>query len=1062
MARAQAIETRLEKLVPALDEYYTSGFLTREETVEVSRQRQHWEFRLVAKPLLLLDVRGAITYELGLEKRLREYCISTKLNLQHRWDIVDRIEGIYRIGLKHLRNKAEHEALRQECVLFMKQFQRNGSLSNLYGELMVMHPRRSDIWVEAAEWQGLSQHNTDNARAIIQQALLTMASEPVVWACALRVELQFVQRLLEGLLAEHREEVRKASKRVVKATEDGDEESRAGDAKAAAEEEATSAIAPKLRAENEAMAHVLLDLALAKTVVEEAFNSPASGAVLLEQLLAVAGTYAFAREVLELAVTTAVHKMIEACRGSADVAVEAARVCGARCASASSSLTIASDQQRLRVRTQWRHRHSIDIVFANYLALEDLAMNQYATAIVDATNYLAEGGSVGVTTAKRQDRQRQPPPPSTSASTMTPSSEDRRRAAVKAVVSLLAFSFAPTSALAELPGFLATDTDSSKRFPAVRQAFVKALRCLAAVSAEGVSRVCTHVLRTPATTVASNAAATATANSSSKKKVGTQPPREILDIMAAAQWLLEQPQLDQATVQACVTEPQQRTESLLREVASAADVHPPAKSRVRHEAFTSAAAGAVLMTWSVMQLEQFLQAGHRDALVQSVSGVGGSTGASPHSPLKPTAAITTEDVERLIVWWKEEEALLRAPQKEARASSNEPAASRARRRVAAMKLLHEHGLLPSVDMPADAGKKGGGNRRRAPDRGSSDAATEDAWAKAQDILLNRSSALRFVPATGAATPARLPLSLWRLFSALETLEGPMQMSEKALSAPAATSRNGKNSSDSGDDRDSDEASGSGVAAGAEDAGVSSARGHLSSFAAAGLFFLSGVPHSTLSREEEWVRLEGVASLLRCRLSSWLERRDPTRDTVAEALQRAESDLAEAWIADVQGLLALAQRCQPLPRFAQTHCVLPFLEGVALFRSASVPAAALSVRKGNVSAPSKAALDAVQEARKGHEALLKLYGFSQHPESYPPLVYDGTPAKKLAQQASSTSSVIGKASALKVQQANAEDWVAYVLFERTVSKDLLRAKTVVEQARRAALAPQIFMVRLNAL
>ncbi|KAG5491072.1 hypothetical protein JIQ42_00963 [Leishmania sp. Namibia] len=1056
MARAQAIETRLEKLVPALDEYYTSGFLTREETVEVSRQRQHWEFRLVAKPLLLLDVRGAITYELGLEKRLREYCINTKLNLQHRWDIVDRIEGIYRIGLKHLRNKVEHEALRQECVLFMKQFQRNGSLSNLYGELMVMHPRRSDIWVEAAEWQGLSQHNTDNARAIIQQALLTMASEPVVWACALRVELQFVQRLLEGLLAEHREEVRKARKRAVKAAENSDEESRAGDAKAAAKEEATSAIAPKLRAENEAMAHVLLDLALAKTVVEEAFNSPASGAVLLEQLLAVAGTYAFAREVLELAVATAVHKMAEACRGPADVTVEAARVCGARCASASSSLTIASDQQRLRVRTQWRHRHSIDIVFANYLALEDLAMNQYATAIVDATTYLAEGGSVGVATAKRQDRQRQPPPPSTSASAMSPSSEDRRRAAVKAVVSLLAFSFVPTSALAELPGVLAADTDSSKRFPAVRQAFVKALRCLAAVSAEGVSRVCTHVLQTPATTVTNNAAATATASSSSKKKVGTQPPREILDIMAAAQWLLEQPQLDQATVQACVTEPQERTESLLREVASAADVHPPAKSRVKHETLTSTAAGAVLMTWSVVQLEQFLQAGHRDALVQSVSGVGGSTGASPHSPLKSTAAITTEDVERLIVWWKEEEALLRGPQEEAGASSNEPAASRARRRVAAMKLLHEHGLLPSVDMPAAAGKKGGGNRRRAPDRGSSDAANEDAWVKAQDILLNRSSALRFVPAAGDATPARLPLSLWRLFSALETLEGPMQMSEKVISAPAATSRNGKNSSDSG------EASGSGVAAGAEDAGVSSARGRLSSFAAAGLFFLSGIPHSALSREEEWVRLEGVASLLRCRLSSWLGRREPTRDTVAEALQRAKSDLAEAWIADVQGLLALAQRCQPLPRFAQTHCVLPFLEGVALFLSASVPAAPLSVRKGNMSVPSKAALDAVQAARKEHEALLKLYGFSQHPESYPPLVYDGTPAKKLAHQASSMSSVIGKASALKVQQANAEDWVAYVLFERTVSKDLLRAKTVVEQARRAALAPQIFMVRLNAL
>ncbi|TPP46353.1 U3 small nucleolar RNA-associated protein 6 family protein [Leishmania donovani] len=970
MARARAIETRLEKLVPALDEYYTSGFLTREETVEVSRQRQHWEFRLVAKPLLLLDVRGAIKYELGLEKRLREYCIYTKLNLQHRWDIVDRIEGIYKIGLKHLRSKAEHEALRQECVLFMKQFQRNGSLSNLYGELMVMHPRRSDIWVEAAEWQGFSQRNIDNARAIIQQALLTMSSEPVVWACALRVELKFVQRLLEGLLAEHREEVRKARKRAAKAAEDGDEENRADDAVAAAEEEeATSAIAPKLRAENEDMAHVLLDLALAKTVVEEAFRSPASGAVLLEQLLAVAGAYAFAREVVELAVTTAARKMAEACSGSADVTVEAARVCGARGASASSSLTIASDQQRLRVRTQWRHRHSIDTVFAHYLALEDLIMNRYTTAIVDTTTYLASGGSGG----------------------------DRRRAAVKAVVSLMAFSFTPTSALSELPGIVAADTDSTKRFPAVRHAFAEALRRVAALSAEGVSRVCTHLLRTPPTAAAGSAASTTTTNKSKRK--AARQTNTTLDIVAAVQWLLGQPQLDKATLQDCVTEPRERTERLLREVASAADMHPPAKSRARHEAPVGTAGATALMTWSIVQLEQFLQSEDRDALVQGAGGgFGGSASAPPYTPLKTATAMTTEGVERFIVWWKEEEALLRGQQEEGGDSGDALAASRTRRRLAVMKLLHQHGLLPSVDMPASAEKSSGS--KKVPKSGSSDAASEDAWAKTQDVLLNRSSALQFVQVAGTTAPARLPLSLWRVFSALEKLEGPTQMREKAPSAHAAYAE------------------------------ASSSSTRLSSFAAAGLLFLSGVPHSALSREEEWARLEGVTSLLRCRLFSWLGRRVCTRDTVAETLQRAESDLAEAWIVDVQGLLTLAQRCQPLPR--------------------------------NVSPPDKVARDAVQAAREAYEALLQLYDVSKHPESFLPLLYDGTSAKKLAQQAGTTSSVCFKASTAEVQRANAEDWVAYVLFERTVSKDLLRAKTVVEQARRASLAPQIFMVMLNAL
>ncbi|AIO01809.1 hypothetical protein LPMP_341830 [Leishmania panamensis] len=1059
MARARAIETRLEKLVPALDEYYTSGFLTREETVEVSRQRQHWEFRLVAKPLLLLDVREAITYELGLEKRLREYCIYTKLNLQHRWDIVDRIEGIYKIGLKHLRNKAEHEALRQECVQFMKQFQRNGSLSNLYGELMVMHPRRSDIWVEAAEWQGFSQRNTDNARAIIQQALLTMASEPVVWACALHVELQFVQRLLEGLLAEHREEARKACRRASKEAENGDEESRAGDAKAPAEAEPTSTIAPKLRAENEAMAHALLDLALAKTVVEEAFDSPASGAVLLERLLAVAGTYAFSREVVELAVTTAAHKMAEACSGSADVTVEAARICGSRGASASSSLTIASDQQRLRVRTQWRHRHSVDTVFAHYLALEDLVMNQYPQTIVDTATYLAEGGSGVGATAKRRGQQRPHQPSATSASLLTPSQKDRRHAAVKAVVSLLTFSSSPTSVLADMPGVVEAGTDSTKRFPAVRQAFVGALRHLAAVSTEGVSRVCARLLRTPTATAASTAAA-ATASHRSKEEEAPQP-RATLDLAEAAQWLLGELQLDKATLQACVTEPRKRTERLLRKVALAADMHPPAKSRARHEAPAGTAAAAALMTWSVVQLERFLQADDRDVLVQSAGGdARDSTKIPPCSPLNTAAAMTAEDVERFIVWWKEEEKLLRGRQ-ETGDPGDALTASRARRRMAVMELLHQHDLLPSVDLPTAAveTKKGRSNRKKTPNRGSSDATSEGAWAKTQGVLLNRSSALQFVPAVGTASPARLPLSLWRVFSALETLEGPMQISEKASWTHAAVSRSGSNSSD--DDRDSG-TGGSGVAARGRHAEISSSSTWLTSFAAAGLFFLGGVPYSTLSHEEEWVRLEGVTSLLQCRLFSWLGCRVCTRDTVAKALRLAESGLAEAWITDLHGLLKLAQRCQPLPRFAQTRCVLPFLEGVALFRSASASAAALSGQASNLPLPAKAASDAVRAVREAYEVLLKLYGVSKHPESFLPLLYDGTSANKLAQQASTTSSVSGKASTAEVQQANAEDWVAYVWFERTISKDLLRAKTVVEQARREALAPQIFMVRLNAL
>jgi hypothetical protein len=1056
MARARAIETRLEKLVPALDEYYSSGFLTREETLEVSRQRTHWEYRLVAKPLLLLDVRGAITYELGLERRLREYCNYTKLNLQHRWDIVERIEGIYKIGLKHLKNNAEHESLRQEYVLFLKQFQRNGSLSNLYGELMVTYPRRSDIWVEAAEWQCTSQHNTDNARAILQQALLTMSSEVTVWACALRVELQFVQRLLDGLLAEHREEARKARKKaseVVAQKEEEEDEADGGRNAAPARGpavEPTSVIAPKLRAENASMGQVLLDLALAKAVVEEAFDSPASGAPLMEQLLSTAGAFAFSQEVMQVIVSTATHKLIEACF-AADT--PAGRDVGA--------LSIASQQQQLRVRVQWRHRRSIDTVFAAYLSLEDALVNRYATAIVDTATYLSDGGSDAVANA----RQRQPAAKCTGeneegdyarlgmSSFANPPTEERHRAAVKALVTIIAFALLPASTVAALPAVTVRDAaDSTQHFVVVRQALTDILRRLAGDgAAEGVSKVCAALLLGSFATsesndnINSNNQKAATARKHDKRKGAAT----LLDVAEVAKWILRVSKLDKATQQACIEEPKVRTKRLAEEIASAESAAPPPTSRMRKEASSSSATtttgSAPLLSWSVMQLGRFLRAEDRDVLCTSDSSMRSlpsSSSLSPTASVK-TLPLTAEDVERFIVWWKEEEAQLQhAPI----VSASEVAASQARRRMAVVDLLKRHGLTPTT-VCSNSGNICAESKKRKTSQEHTRAADTDTWAATKAILLNRTTALQY--RLGATKTDRgepfVPLSMWRIFSALETMLGPFNPNAPNLASDNNTKKTGRSSSSSNsncgsDDSDEDDDS-TAVAAAAGAA-------QLSSFAAAGLHFLSGASSSTLDRQQEWVRLEGVTSLLRCRLVSWLGRRVCTRDAVAEVLRDSTREAAEDWIADLQGLLVVAQRCQPLPRYAQTHCVLPFLEGVAVYRSLSVD----DVAKVH---------GAVQAAREAHEALLRLYGVSKHPESYLPLVYDGTPAKVLLAGDAATATT-GKASTTAVQQANTEDWAAYVLFERTVSKDLLKAKTVVERGRRSALSPQQFMVKLNAM
>lgn len=282
MSRSRAIETRLEKLIPSLDEYFSSGFLSREEVVGISRQRTHWEYRLVAKPLLLLDVQHAIQFELQLEERLKQYCTASKLSLRHRWTVLERIETIYRIGLKNLRKASEKEVIRKECIHFLRKFGRTATLARLYGEWMILYPTRHDIWIEGVEWTAFEDNNMTNARALVHQALLTMAAEPSIWACAMKIELHMVVRLLRGLIEDHRKEVNAKRKENLSSIEEFN----------------FGGIAETLRLENATTASIVLDLALAKAVAEEALQGPASSPDLVRQLLVVASSCPVAAELV--------------------------------------------------------------------------------------------------------------------------------------------------------------------------------------------------------------------------------------------------------------------------------------------------------------------------------------------------------------------------------------------------------------------------------------------------------------------------------------------------------------------------------------------------------------------------------------------------------------------------------------------------------------------------------------------------------------------------------------------------------------------------------------------
>lgn len=961
MARARAIETRLEKLLPSLDEYFSCGFLTREETVEVSRKRTHWEYRLVAKPLLLLDVRGAISYELGLENRLREYCIAGNLVLKHRWAIVERVESIYRIGLKHLRNPKEKESIRQELVLFLKKFERHGKLSNLYGELMVTHPRRSDIWIEAAEWQGITQRNADNARAIVQQALLTMSSEPDVWACALRIELDFVRRLLQGLLAEHRAEVRAKQE-----AENGHAVAGAVEGENSSTFVDNSVIAPRLRAENEAMGSVLLDLVLVKTVVEESLESSASGPVLVERLLDTACAYAFSRNVVIQLLQSALRKMMHIMFEG----VQAPTVAGVT--GATESLTAV---QRQKMESRWLTYQAVDLLCTRYLSVEDHLTNQSPVMVTDTLTYLAKGGQV-------EGRQGHG-----TGSVVHP--EEKRRAAVMSLVSLLFFSVTPITRISSLIPFMQTNSTTdraSSPFSILRRSISSILRRLAAFDDAGVSEICGQLLR-----------------------IQDCQDSAALKLPTVVQTLLHMKKLSTKTAEEMVEAPKKWASLLLAEMEESAACHPPPRARQRRETAeggsdsVSLKAERPLILWSVGELEPYLLPKDREVLRRRGEG----------SAQVDAAPLSAEEVDRLLVWWKEEETQLR---EKSFSTASEIAASRMRRRKSVFELLRKHGLI-AVPLSASSSKTGVHHHEVQ---------------KGLEALLMRGVISRLV------SEKPVPISFWRVFSALETV------TEEALH-PAHAPQEGSSSSTSSSDEDQDRDDGGRKTNGKGQAGAgrSASSAHFTSYAAAGLHFLAGVPYSSLDRASEIEWVDGVISLLRCRTVTLFDQQQPTREAVVERLRGATLAGAEDWIDKVEELLAVAQRCQPLPRQAHTQYVIPYVEGIAMYRAGRGSAQKVT--------------EAVSVGRMTHESLLSLYGFTKNPESFIPLLFDGVSFKRTKSEGRTL-----KASQEAVQQANAQDWIAYVQFERQVAKDLARSSAVVERARRFALSPQTLMVKLSSL
>jgi hypothetical protein len=261
MARSRAIDIRLERMVPAMEEYLVKGIFTRDELHAIARQRANHEYKLVARPLLFVDARRAIDFELELDTRVANFLRDSPQQMRHRWAVIERVVHIYDIAVPQMQAPRERELLELQYLTFLRDFSRVAELSRYIAAELQRSPANIAVWVFAVEWE-LSKGSVDAARSLAQEALKHGAADPRAWVALLGVETHFVEH-------------------VARAAREADKTARAAPSAPAAAGSAGTGAAARLAAANPALASVVIDGELVATARRAALQSPAAGSELL-------------------------------------------------------------------------------------------------------------------------------------------------------------------------------------------------------------------------------------------------------------------------------------------------------------------------------------------------------------------------------------------------------------------------------------------------------------------------------------------------------------------------------------------------------------------------------------------------------------------------------------------------------------------------------------------------------------------------------------------------------------------------------------------------------------
>ena len=181
----------LEQSVPELKEYERKKIFTSPEISSIARQRSDFEHKINARGPTPSDYARYAEFEINVEalrkKRVKRLGIRSTNHTGQR-----RIFFVFDRGTK---KHPGDVGLWLQTIEFAKKQRAHKKLTQLFTNVLRLHPARSELWIYAAQFAMEEHGDMTEARSYMQRGLRFCKNKKTMWIQYARLEMSYIAKI---------------------------------------------------------------------------------------------------------------------------------------------------------------------------------------------------------------------------------------------------------------------------------------------------------------------------------------------------------------------------------------------------------------------------------------------------------------------------------------------------------------------------------------------------------------------------------------------------------------------------------------------------------------------------------------------------------------------------------------------------------------------------------------------------------------------------------------------------------------------------------------------------